>query len=88
MPTLFKKPLTELKIPTVKPGDGEVLVKVQWTASTPLDLHQNDGSLLVNHPQVLGSGIAGIVVELGPQVKNLKVGDQVILSLQKYFTHN
>ncbi|CZR62473.1 related to Zn-dependent oxidoreductases [Phialocephala subalpina] len=73
----IRAPLDVIQIPTVKPGDGEVLVKVQWTASTPLDLHQNDGSLLVNHPQVLGSGIAGIVVELGLQVKNLKVGDQV-----------
>ncbi|KUJ06283.1 NAD(P)-binding protein [Mollisia scopiformis] len=66
-----------IQVLTVKPVDGEVLVKVQWTASTPLDLHQNDGGLLVKHPQVMGDGIAGTVVELGPKVKNLKVGDQV-----------
>jgi len=66
-----------IQVPTVKPGDGEVLVQVLWTASTPLDLHQNDGGLLVQHPQVLGDGIAGTVVELGPQVKNLKNGDLV-----------
>lgn len=69
--------LDVIQIPTVKPGDGEVLVKVQWTASTPLDLHQNDSGLMVQHPQVLGDGIAGTVVELGPNIKKLKIGDQV-----------
>jgi NADPH:quinone reductase-like Zn-dependent oxidoreductase len=39
------------EVPTIPPSYGEVLVKVEWTASTPLDLHQNDGGLLVTHPQ-------------------------------------
>ncbi|KAL3422396.1 zinc-binding dehydrogenase [Phlyctema vagabunda] len=65
------------QVPTVTPSEGEVRVRVEWTASTPLDLHQNDGGLLVNHPQVLGDGAAGTVVEVGPGVKNLKVGDRV-----------
>jgi len=52
-------------------------VRVEWTASTPLDLHQNDGGLLVEHPQVLGDSTAGTVVELGPDVRNLKIGDKV-----------
>jgi NADPH:quinone reductase-like Zn-dependent oxidoreductase len=47
------------QIPTVAPAEGEVLVRVEWTASTPLDIHQNDGGLLVKHSQVLGDGIAG-----------------------------
>jgi NADPH:quinone reductase-like Zn-dependent oxidoreductase len=70
-------PLQIKQVPTVKPGNGEVLVRVEWTASTPLDLHQNDGGLLVTHPQVLGDGLAGTVIEIGPQIKNLKVGDKV-----------
>ncbi|KAH6716834.1 chaperonin 10-like protein [Leptodontidium sp. MPI-SDFR-AT-0119] len=64
-------------VPTVRPIGDEVRVKVQWTASTPLDLHQNDGGVLVTHPQVLGDGTAGTVVEVGDGVERLKVGDQV-----------
>ncbi|TVY36120.1 Protein TOXD [Lachnellula subtilissima] len=70
-------PLEVIQVPTIKPSIGEVLVKVEWTASTPLDLHQNDSGLLVQHPQILGGNIAGTVVELGQEVKNLKLGDKV-----------
>jgi NADPH:quinone reductase-like Zn-dependent oxidoreductase len=72
-----REPLAILQVPTVKPTGEQVRVRVEWTASTPLDLHQNDGGLLVNHPQVLGDGTAGTVVEIGPDVKTLKVNDQV-----------
>ena len=58
-----------IDVPTVSPSGNEVRVRVEWTASTPLDLHQNDGGLLVSHPQVLGDGSAGTVVEVGPDVK-------------------
>jgi NADPH:quinone reductase-like Zn-dependent oxidoreductase len=40
-------------------------------------LHQNDGGLLVTFPQVLGDSVAGTVVEVGPEVKRLRVGDRV-----------
>jgi len=73
----IKAPLEVIQVPTVPPTEGEVRVRVEWTASTPLDLHQNDGGLLVKHPQVLGDGTAGTVVEIGPGVKNLKLGDKV-----------
>lgn len=66
-----------IDVPTVKPSAGEVRVKVEWTASTPLDMHQNEGGLLVNHPQILGDGTAGKVVEVGEGVRELVVGDKV-----------
>ena len=68
-----------LQVPTVPPAAGEVLVRVEWTASTPLDMHQAESGMLVKHPQVLGDGIGGRVVEVGPNVEKLKVGDQVRL---------
>lgn len=73
-----RAPLAILEVPTIQPVGREVLVHQQWTASTPLDLHQNDGGLLVVHPQVLGDGIGGTVVGVGPDVRNLAVGDKVI----------
>ncbi|KAF2467730.1 GroES-like protein [Lindgomyces ingoldianus] len=73
----LKGPLGIIQVPTITPQADEVRVRVQWTASTPLDLHQNDGGLLVKYPQVLGDGTAGTVVETGPDVKRLKKGDKV-----------
>lgn len=72
-----RAPLALIDVPTVAPTGREVQVHVEWTASTPLDLHQNDGGLLVTHPQVLGDGIGGTVTQVGPDVKNLAVGDKV-----------
>jgi Zn-dependent alcohol dehydrogenase len=74
----IRGPLQVIQVPTVRPSTGEVLVRVEWTASTPLDLHQNDSGLLVKHPQVLGDGLAGTVVEVGPEVQRLTIGDKVL----------
>lgn len=72
-----RAPLQIHQVPTVHPSEGEVRIRVEWTASTPLDLHQADGGLLVKHPQVLGDGIAGTVVEVGPGIKHLRINDKV-----------
>ena len=61
----IREPLQIIQLPTVAPESGEVRVRVEWTASTPLDLHQADGGLLVKHPQVLGDVVAGTIVEVG-----------------------
>ncbi|KAI8966274.1 GroES-like protein [Daldinia sp. FL1419] len=65
------------EFPTIPPVGDEVRVHVQWTASTPLDLHQADGGLLIETPFRTGHTSGGIVVEVGPNVKHLKVGDRV-----------
>lgn len=62
----IQAPLAIHQVPTINPTANEVLVRVEWTASTPLDLHQNDGGLLVKHPQVLGTSFTGKVLEIGP----------------------
>lgn len=72
-----RAPLGIIQVPTIQPTDREVLVRVEWTASTPLDMHQNEGGLLVKHPQVLGDGVAGTIVKTGPNVQNLATGDKV-----------
>jgi NADPH:quinone reductase-like Zn-dependent oxidoreductase len=69
-------PLEVHQVPTIRPKDNEVRVRVAWTASTPLDMHQAVGGLLVHHPQRLGDGVAGQVVEVGPEAR-FQVGDTV-----------
>lgn len=72
-----RAPLEILQVPTPEPSEGEVQVRAEWTASMPLDLHQADSGLLINHPQVLGDSTAGTVVKTGHGVKYLTVGDKV-----------
>lgn len=63
-----RAPLEIISRPTVPPGPGEILVHVEWTSSTPLDLHQADGGLLITHPHIMGSSYAGTVVQVGPEL--------------------
>ncbi|KAI8684016.1 PKS-ER domain-containing protein [Fusarium keratoplasticum] len=76
-----RTPLSSLTVPVYPPAPGEVLVRVHWTASTPLDLHRADGGLLISeYPALMGNGgAAGIVVAVGDggDLKGLKVGDRV-----------
>ncbi|KAF2871459.1 chaperonin 10-like protein [Massariosphaeria phaeospora] len=79
-PAIATSSLTHLSlihVATPIPVGPQVLVRVHWTASTPLDLHITDGGLLAEYPQILGDGAAGTVVAVGPDVKRLKVGDRV-----------
>ncbi|KAL7626470.1 hypothetical protein AAE478_003242 [Parahypoxylon ruwenzoriense] len=63
--------------PTISPTGDEIMVHVKWTASTPLDLHQADGGLLIQYPERTGSSLACVVVQVGPDVKHFRVGDAV-----------
>ncbi|KAI5466719.1 chaperonin 10-like protein [Mariannaea sp. PMI_226] len=76
-----RTPLVEISVPVYQPGPGEVVVHVQWTASTPLDLHRADGGLLISkYPYQTGSGGAsGTVVAVGEggDLKGITVGDRV-----------
>ncbi|KAF4446624.1 hypothetical protein F53441_9755 [Fusarium austroafricanum] len=69
-------------VPVYLPSPGEVLVRVAWTSSTPLDLHRADGGLLISeYPYQMGSGgAAGKVVAVGDggDLKGLSVGDRVV----------
>ncbi|KAM5373408.1 hypothetical protein ACJZ2D_007003 [Fusarium nematophilum] len=77
-----RTPFSSTTVPVHPPAAGEVLVRVHWTASTPLDLHRADGGLLISeYPSLMGSGgAAGVVVAVGDggDSKGLEVGDRVI----------
>jgi S-(hydroxymethyl)glutathione dehydrogenase / alcohol dehydrogenase len=64
------------------PRDGEVLVKVAASGLCASDLNAIDGKrTLAPFPAVPGHEAAGLVVETGPQVTRLAVGDAVVMSI-------
>ncbi len=75
----FGQPLTIEDIPIPRPGPGEVLVKVVACGVCHTDLHAAEGDWPVRPtpPFVPGHEAAGIVVELGAGVTELKEGDAV-----------
>lgn len=78
----LRQPLASVQVPTKAPGQGEVVVRVEWSSIGPYHVHQNDGGLVINsYPYILGDTFAGTVVALGPgphAVADLAVGDDVL----------
>ncbi len=79
----------ERDIPKVK--ENEVLVKLEYVGICGSDLHYYEtgaiGDYVVEPPFVLGHEPGGTVVEVGENVKNLKVGDRVALEPGKTCGH-
>ncbi|KAH8812111.1 putative alcohol dehydrogenase [Xylogone sp. PMI_703] len=61
------------------PREGEVLIKVTATMLLPHDTYGRDWGLFIGEklPYILGSNLAGVVQEVGPNVTSLVVGDRV-----------
>jgi NADPH:quinone reductase-like Zn-dependent oxidoreductase len=72
-----KQPLMIEQVFTLKPQHSEVQVRVEWVPPAPFDVYQADAGLMAQFAQSLGDSGAGTVVAVGPNVKHLKVGDQV-----------
>jgi len=66
------------------PKYGEVLVRVKATAICGTDIAIFEGRPKVNYPRILGHESAGEIAELGEGVKNLKVGDKVVMNPTSY----
>lgn len=65
-------------IDVLRPGPGEVLVKIYSAAVNPLDLMiKKYDSLAESYPVVIGGDIAGDIEELGEGVTNVSVGDRM-----------
>ncbi len=61
---------------------NEVLVEVRAVALNHLDLWVRQGiaSTKLTMPHILGSDVSGVIVEVGEVVKNVKIGDEVLLA--------
>ncbi len=73
-------PLVIEEVVLQKPQAGELLVKVQAAGLCHSDLSVIDGNRPRQMPMVLGHEAAGEVVELGPGVQDVAVGDHVVFS--------
>lgn len=62
------------------PRTGEVLIEMKASGVCHSDWHVVTGDSVVDLPVVLGHEGSGVVVELGPGVEGLSVGDHVALS--------
>src|SRR5579862_2905305 len=78
----FKKPLSIEELERPHPEADEVLIQVEACGACHSDLHVADGDWpqlagIVKRPLILGHEIAGQVVEKGPAVRDLQIGDRV-----------
>lgn len=79
-PYTTSKPLTIQELDLQAPQEGEVLVKIRAAGLCHSDLSVIDGNRPRQMPMALGHEAAGEVVELGPGVHDLAVGDHIVFS--------
>jgi NADPH:quinone reductase-like Zn-dependent oxidoreductase len=75
------KPLRAGEVPEPQLRDDEVLIEVHAAAVNLIDAKVRDGEfkliLPYRTPFVLGHDVAGVVVRVGPRVRQFKAGDEV-----------
>jgi len=72
------------EVPDPRPGPREVVVDVAACGICGTDLHILQGEFAPTPPVVPGHGFAGEVVELGSDVRGLRVGDRVAVEPSLY----
>jgi 2-desacetyl-2-hydroxyethyl bacteriochlorophyllide A dehydrogenase len=73
----FNKPWEIRQLPDPKPGPMQVVVRVRTSGMCGTDAHVHHGLFPLTPPVVAGHEPAGEIVEVGPGVIDLKVGDRV-----------
>ena len=81
------KPLQIEDVRISKPGPREVLIRTATAGVCHSDLHFIEGSYKHPLPAVLGHESAGIVEQVGSEVRTVKPGDHVITCLSAYCGH-
>ena len=74
-------------VPDPQPRKDEVLVRVKACAMNHLDIWVRKGLPGVKLPHILGSDVAGEVVEIGEYVKGFKIGQRVLLAPMHFCNH-
>ena len=86
-PYTTSHPLTIDEVDLAPPQRGELLVRIRAAGLCHSDLSVIDGNRPRQMPMVLGHEAAGEVVELGPDVTDLAVGDHVVFSFVPICNH-
>ena len=81
------KPLQIEQVQIDKPGPHEVLIRTAAAGVCHSDLHFIEGSYPHPLPAVLGHESAGIVEQVGSEVRTVKPGDHVITCLSAFCGH-
>lgn len=74
------------ELPKPKPGSGEVLIRVAAASVNPVDYKIRSGEFKppgLTLPTTMGRDVAGVVDQVGPDVKSVRVGDQVYAMLDR-----
>lgn len=82
-----KTPLVIEDVTIGKPGPHEVLLRTVAVGVCHSDLHFLDGTYPSPMPVVLGHEAAGVVEQVGSEVRTVKPGDHVITCLSAYCGH-
>src|SRR3954471_20220193 len=81
------RPLEIEEVQISKPGPHEVLIRTVAAGVCHSDLHFIEGSYPTQLPAVLGHESAGVVEQVGSEVRTVKVGDHVITCLSAFCGH-
>src|SRR6201999_4061331 len=81
------KPLQIEQVQINKPGPHEVLIRTAAAGLCHSDLHFMQGSYPHPLPAVLGHESAGVVEQVGSEVRTVKPGDHVITCLSAFCGH-
>jgi S-(hydroxymethyl)glutathione dehydrogenase/alcohol dehydrogenase len=81
------KPLQIEEVQISKPGPHEVLIRTAAAGVCHSDLHFIEGSYPYPMPAVLGHESAGVVEQVGSEVRTVKPGDHVITCLSAFCGH-
>jgi S-(hydroxymethyl)glutathione dehydrogenase/alcohol dehydrogenase len=82
-----KQPLSIETVQVSKPGPHEVLIRTAAAGVCHSDLHFVDGLYPYPLPAVLGHESAGVVEQVGSEVRTVKPGDHVITCLSAFCGH-
>ena len=75
--------LVTLDKPTIK--DNQVLIETYAFSINPVDWKRREGYMGGDFPMVLGGDVAGVIVEVGADVTDLKVGDRVFANAARTY---